>query len=109
MTGAHEVQSVDLIQDAGDSLNPTIDVGQIEGGFVMGQSFWTCEHYQYGAAGNLLTNRASSYPIESSLDIPVEFRVQLPSNNPNNPAGVLHSKGINTLDWGKCELIYLAF
>jgi xanthine dehydrogenase/oxidase len=56
LTGQHIIRRVDLIEDAGISLNPEIDVGQIEGSFVMGAGYWTSEDIIYDPKTGMLTN-----------------------------------------------------
>lgn len=92
LTGKYIVARVDLIEDAGDSMSPKIDIGQIEGAFIMGLGLWTTEEIIFNKNGKLLTNRTWTYRIPGAQDIPVDFRVQVPKNNAN-PYGVLHSKG----------------
>ncbi|KAM3958780.1 uncharacterized protein ACR2FA_007186 [Aphomia sociella] len=92
LTGTHLVKRVDLIEDAGISLSPDIDIGQIEGAFIMGLGMWTTEHLVYDqVTGRLLTDRTWTYYPPGAKDIPLDFRVTLQPNSPN-PAGVLRSK-----------------
>jgi len=76
-TGAHRVLRVNLVEDAGDSLNPGIDRGQIEGGFVQGMGWLTREELRWDAYGRLLTHSASTYAIPAISDAPLDFRVTL--------------------------------
>lgn len=73
-------------------MSPLVDIGQVEGAFVMGQGLWTTEEVIIGEEGQILTNRTWTYKPPGAKDIPVDFRVQFPKNNPN-PVGVLNSKG----------------
>ncbi|XP_052748813.1 uncharacterized protein LOC113513041 [Galleria mellonella] len=92
LTGTHVVKRVDLLEDAGISLSPDIDVGQIEGAFIMGLGLWTTEQLVYDQkTGRLLTDRTWTYHPPGAKDIPVDFRITLQPNAPN-PAGVLRSK-----------------
>jgi xanthine dehydrogenase molybdopterin binding subunit/xanthine dehydrogenase small subunit len=74
-TGMHRVRRVDILHDVGDSLNPSIDRGQIEGGFVQGMGWLTCEELKWNAQGKLLTHSASTYAIPAFSDAPPDFRV----------------------------------
>ncbi|CAH0550009.1 unnamed protein product [Brassicogethes aeneus] len=93
LTGQHEITQVDIIEDVGDTMNPLIDVGQLEGAFVMGVGYHTTEEIIYNEKGQLLTNRTWNYTPPSAKDIPQNFNIKFPGNNPN-PVGVLHSKAI---------------
>ncbi|KAJ3639855.1 hypothetical protein Zmor_003190 [Zophobas morio] len=92
LTGQHLVNRVDLIEDTGISLSPKIDIGQIEGAFIMGLGYFTTEKIVFNYEGKILTNNTWTYYVPGAKDIPVKFNVKLPKNNPN-PVGVLQSKG----------------
>ena len=76
-TGMHRVKRVDILHDVGDSLNPAIDRGQIEGGFVQGMGWLTYEELKWSDRGVLLSHSASTYVIPTISDAPEEFRVAL--------------------------------
>jgi xanthine dehydrogenase molybdopterin binding subunit len=76
-TGMSRVLRVDIVHDAGDSLNPGIDRGQIEGGFVQGMGWLTNEELKWDGEGRLLTHSASTYQIPAISDAPAEFNVTL--------------------------------
>ncbi|MEO7099767.1 MAG: xanthine dehydrogenase molybdopterin binding subunit [Luteolibacter sp.] len=76
-TGMHHVRRVDILHDVGDSLNPAIDRGQIEGGFVQGMGWLTSEELKWNPEGKLLTHSASTYAIPAFSDTPRDFRVTL--------------------------------
>ncbi|XP_068084723.1 uncharacterized protein [Anabrus simplex] len=92
LTGQIIVQRVDILENAGKSLSPELDIGQVEGAFIMGLGCLTSEEIIHDPeTGRLLTNRTWNYKVPGVKDIPVEFNVELQGNNPN-PAGVLRSK-----------------
>ena len=76
-TGAHRVLRVDLLHDVGDTLIESIDRGQIEGGFVQGMGWLTCEELRWNAQGRLLTDAPSTYKIPTVGEVPEDFRVSL--------------------------------
>ena len=76
-TGEMRVDRVDILHDAGRSLNPAIDMGQIEGGFVQGMGWLTTEELVFGEDGRLLTHAPSTYKIPTCSDVPADFRVEL--------------------------------
>ena len=75
LTGEHRVTRVDIVHDCGESLNPAIDLGQIEGGFVQGMGWLTTEELWWNAQGELKTHAPSTYKIPTSSDVPEDFRV----------------------------------
>nr|XP_026487933.1 xanthine dehydrogenase-like [Vanessa tameamea] len=76
LTGESEIIRVDLIEDVGRSINPAIDIGQIEGAFIMGVGYWTSENLVVdGQTGELLTNRTWDYWVPQARDIPQDFRI----------------------------------
>jgi xanthine dehydrogenase large subunit len=77
LTGEMKVARVDILHDVGRSLNPAIDIGQIEGGFVQGMGWLTSEELIFDDAGRLLTHAPSTYKIPCASDPPADFRVTL--------------------------------
>ncbi len=77
LTGEMKVQRVDILHDVGRSLNPSIDIGQIEGGFVQGMGWLTTEELVFDDKGRLLTHAPSTYKIPCASDVPADFRVAL--------------------------------
>jgi xanthine dehydrogenase molybdopterin binding subunit/xanthine dehydrogenase small subunit len=87
-TGMKRVRAVDILHDVGDSLNPGVDRGQIEGAFVQGMGWLTGEELRWSKDGKLLTHSASMYQIPSIGDAPERFAVELLSNAAQ--PGVIH-------------------
>ncbi len=76
-TGMMRILRADILQDAGNSINPGINVGQIEGGFVQGAGWLTCEELIWNDNGVLLTHSPDTYKIPAVGDRPLEFNVKL--------------------------------
>ncbi|BES97396.1 Molybdopterin-Hypothetical protein domain of aldehyde dehydrogenase [Nesidiocoris tenuis] len=92
LTGQLQIRRVDLNEDAGQSLSPDVDIGQIEGAFIMGAGYYTSEEIVYDPdSGINLTDRTWNYKPPGAKDIPLDFRVTLKKNS-DNPFGVLRSK-----------------
>ena len=85
LTGENQLRRVDILHDVGRSLNPAIDIGQIEGGFVQGMGWLTTEELVFDTQGRLLTHAPSTYKIPVASDVPEDFRVALyPNANPQD-------------------------
>ena len=92
LTGEVHISRADIILDCGTSLNPAVDIGQVEGAFVMGIGLCLTEHVQYEeSSGKNLTNGTWEYKPPSVHDIPISFNVKLLRDAPN-PVGILRSK-----------------
>ena len=94
LTGEYRVTRVDILHDCGDSLNPAIDLGQVEGGFIQGMGWLTAEELCWNAAGELNTHAPSTYKIPTCSDLPVDFRVQLLQNAANREDTIYRSKAV---------------
>ncbi|XP_067656034.1 uncharacterized protein [Haliotis asinina] len=94
LTGENQINRVDILYDCGESMNPEIDVGQAEGGFVMGLGYWMTEQMIYDpTTGAAVTDGTWDYKPPLGKDIPIDFRIQFLKNAPN-PRGVLRSKAV---------------
>ena len=76
-TGEMKVTRVDIVHDVGRSLNPAVDIGQIEGGFVQGMGWLTTEELVFHPDGRLLSHAPSTYKIPCASDAPEQFKVTL--------------------------------
>jgi xanthine dehydrogenase large subunit len=80
LTGEWKLLRADALYDAGRSLNPAIDIGQVEGAFIQGMGWLTTEQLWWNAAGKLMTHAPSTYKIPGVSDCPEDFRVKLYDN-----------------------------
>ncbi|MFZ2218093.1 MAG: xanthine dehydrogenase molybdopterin binding subunit [Rhodoferax sp.] len=93
LTGESRVLKVDILHDVGRSINPAIDIGQIEGGFVQGMGWLTTEQLVWNDKGHLSTHAPSTYKIPATGDIPAHFKVDL-WPEPNREDNVFGSKAV---------------
>jgi xanthine dehydrogenase large subunit len=94
-TGVHTLRRVDLLHDVGDSLAVAIDRGQIEGGFVQGLGWLTCEELRWNDAGKLLTDAPSTYKIPTVGEVPEDVRLTLfRSSEPPTTQVIFSSKAV---------------
>jgi xanthine dehydrogenase large subunit len=94
LSGETRCLRVDVIHDCGASLNPAIDRGQIEGGFVQGMGWLTMEELWWDGAGRLRTHAPSTYKIPGSRDVPPDFRVHILEDAPNREETIFRSKAV---------------
>ena len=94
LTGETTFLRTDILHDVGQSINPAIDIGQIEGGFVQGAGWLTHEELRWDIKGRLLTDGPATYKIPAISDMPDEFNVHLLGDSPNDAATVFHSKAV---------------
>lgn len=94
LTGEYMVERVDILHDCGNSLNPAIDKGQIEGGFIQGMGWLTTEELVWDEKGRLKTHAPSTYKIPVASDRPRIFNVALLENAPNREHTVHRSKAV---------------
>ena len=88
LTGESKLLRADVLYDAGRSLNPAIDIGQVEGAFIQGMGWLTTEELWWNSAGKLMTHAPSTYKIPAVSDCPQDFRVKLYANA--NTADSIH-------------------
>jgi len=93
LTGESRVLKVDILHDVGHSINPAIDIGQIEGGFVQGMGWLTTEQLVWNDKGLLTTHAPSTYKIPTAGDVPEHFTVNL-WPEPNREDNVYGSKAV---------------
>jgi xanthine dehydrogenase large subunit len=93
LTGENRLLRTDILHDVGRSLNPAIDIGQIEGGFVQGMGWLTTEELVFNRDGRLLTHAPSTYKIPVPSDVPVDFNVAL-YPNANREDTIYRSKAV---------------
>ena len=94
LTGESRVLAADILQDCGASLNPAVDLGQIEGGFVQGMGWLTSEELVWDGKGRLMTHGPSTYKIPGSRDVPPRFRVHFLEDAPNPAPTIYRSKAV---------------
>jgi xanthine dehydrogenase large subunit len=94
MTGEMKVERVDILHDVGKSLNPAIDIGQIEGGFVQGMGWLTTEELVWDREGRLRTHAPSTYKIPTASDVPERFKVALFESDGAREDTIYRSKAV---------------
>ncbi len=94
LTGENKVTRVDILHDVGRSLNPAIDLGQIEGGFIQGLGWLTTEELVFNAEGRLTTHAPSTYKIPTAGDRPDIFNMAIWGPGENREATVGRSKAV---------------
>jgi xanthine dehydrogenase large subunit len=93
LTGEYKVDRVDILHDVGKSLNPAIDIGQIEGGFIQGMGWLTSEELLWDESGKLISNNPATYKIPAIGDTPEIFNVDL-YPRANDEDSIYHSKAV---------------
>ena len=94
LTGEYKVERVDVLHDVGKSINPAIDLGQIEGGFIQGMGWLTSEELHWDAKGRLQTHAPSTYKIPACSDLPRQFNVRIAEWSANREDVVYRSKAV---------------
>ncbi|XP_019132540.2 aldehyde oxidase 6 isoform X2 [Larimichthys crocea] len=93
LTGDYRTVRTDIMVDLGRSVNPSVDIGQIEGAFMQGLGLYTLEELKFSPSGLLYTRGPSQYKIPAVCDVPLCFNVYLLSDS-DNPHAIYSSKGI---------------
>lgn len=93
LTGDYRTLRTDIVADIGKSVNPSVDIGQIEGAFMQGLGLYTMEELKFSPSGLLYTRGPSQYKIPAICDVPLRFNVYLLSDS-DNPHAIYSSKGI---------------
>ena len=94
LTGEYQVDRTDILHDAGKSLNPALDLGQIEGAFVQGMGWLTTEELWWDDKGRLRTHAPSTYKIPLASDRPRKFNVKLADWSVNREETIRRSKAV---------------
>ncbi|GAA0556345.1 xanthine dehydrogenase molybdopterin binding subunit [Halomonas salifodinae] len=94
LSGEYRVSRVDILHDVGDSLNPAIDIGQIEGAFIQGMGWMTSEELKWNDAGRLVSDGPATYKIPAFGDLPPVMNVKLLEGHPNSQASIYRSKAV---------------
>jgi xanthine dehydrogenase large subunit len=94
LTGENRLLRVDILHDTGRSLNPAIDLGQIEGGYVQGAGWLTTEELVWDDKGRLLTHAPSTYKIPACSDRPLDMRIAIFARGSNVEDTIYRSKAV---------------
>ena len=94
LTGEYHVDRADVLEDVGRSLNPAIDIGQVEGGFIQGMGWLTTEELWWDQKGQLKTHAPSTYKIPVAADVPPVFKVRLADWSINKEPAIGRSKAV---------------
>ena len=92
LTGENKIIRADILHDAGKAINPAIELGQIEGGFVQGAGWLTMEEVKWKSNGQLTTHSPSTYKIPAASDMPEKFNVEIFKKGKNNENVINKSK-----------------
>ena len=94
LAGENRLTRVDILHDCGQSLNPALDIGQIEGGFIQGAGWLTTEELWWNERGELKTHAPSTYKIPLCSDVPEDFRVRILESQANREETIYRSKAV---------------
>ncbi len=108
LTGENKVLRADILHDCGKSLNPAIDMGQVEGGFIQGMGWLTMEELVWSGDGRLMTHAPSTYKIPVASDLPADFRVEILESGRNREDVVHRSKAVGEPPFMLAISVFLA-
>jgi xanthine dehydrogenase large subunit len=108
LSGETRLLRIDILHDVGTSLNPAIDIGQIEGGFLQGVGWLTSEELAWNAKGELQTHAPSTYKIPSVRDWPLQANIRLLEDEPNREDTIHRSKAVGEPPLMLCISTFLA-
>lgn len=94
LTGEYRMTSVDILHDVGRSLNPAVDMGQIEGGFIQGAGWLTMEELWWDDHGRIGTHAPSTYKIPVASDVPAHFQAEIYERDEDIQASIYRSKAV---------------
>jgi xanthine dehydrogenase large subunit len=94
LTGENRLVRCDILHDVGKSLNPAVDMGQIEGGFIQGMGWLTMEELWWNDKGKLMTHAPSTYKIPVASDVPPQFNVRIYESGTNAEDSIYRSKAV---------------
>jgi xanthine dehydrogenase large subunit len=108
LTGENKVVRTDILHETGRSLNPAIDKGQIEGGFIQGMGWLTTEELVFGTDGSLQTHAPSTYKIPTASDRPDEMNIDLWKKGRNIEASIHRSKAVGEPPFMLANAVFMA-
>jgi xanthine dehydrogenase large subunit len=108
LTGEYRCLRADLLHDVGQSINPAVDLGQIEGGFIQGMGWLTTEELWWDETGRLMTHAPSTYKIPTARDLPVDFRVRIHERSVNREETIYRSKAVGEPPLMLANAVWLA-
>jgi xanthine dehydrogenase large subunit len=94
LTGENRILRADILHDVGRSMNPAVDLGQIEGGFAQGAGWLTVEELVWDDKGRLMTHAPSTYKIPACSDRPIDMRLHLWAGGSNREETIFRSKAV---------------
>ena len=108
LSGSFRILESKLVQDCGKSLNPHLDIGQAEGGFMFGVGYYLMEEMIYSDGGQLISDNVSGYKIPSCGDVPLDWDIELLNYRPTIESGIHSSKGIRESNLQLALSVYFA-